>query len=508
MQWLLIILSSVALLAVTPLAKTTEAFFAGRKADRMPNVWVLTSSLVISWLFAKSITNAANLGLAFGLAGGVAYAAYYASFVVAGIVLYRIRTRGGFNSIHEFLSSRFGRGALLLFSLLIAFRLFNEVWSNTMVIGSYFGPEGSSGYIWSIVIFTLLTLAYSLKGGMSSSLLSDVIQMVLFGVLLVVILGAILSVTGANELDYQTCPACLSDGRGSNAGFGHHVVSGSWTMAMGGNLLFAALIQSLSYPFHDPVLTDRGFISSPKTTLKSYLWAAPIGAASIILFSFVGVYGQYRGVTGQAPVEVAKLLGPVIMLVMNFIMVTSAASTLDSTFASFSKLVVVDMPLFNRRTPLAERLEPKLTSRSESGVFQSVSPPDNSVLDNIGEVDDDRGSVSLGRLAMVIVTVLGSLPIFLGAEILSATTVSGTMVIGLAPVFTLWWLKPPVISFYASVAIGLLLGICLINGWWPEHWNFTNGKYADLLSINLYGTLACYLAYLLPLAVRKQPEHE
>lgn len=471
LQWLLIIFSSIALLAVTPFAKTAGAFFAGRRTERMPSAFVLTSSLVISWLFAKSITNAANLGLAFGLAGGVAYAAYYLSFLVAGVVIYQLRTKGGFSSIHEFLESRFGRSALLLFSLLIAFRLFNEVWSNTMVIGSYFGPEGSSGYSWSIIVFTLLTLAYSLKGGMSSSLLSDVIQMVLFGVLLVVILGAILNSGTVVAGDSPSVNPGL--GPGSNVGFTSYAFSGEWTMAMGGNLLFAALIQSLSYPFHDPVLTDRGFIASPSVTLKSYLWAVPIGGLSIILFSFVGIYGQYRGVEGQAAVEVAKLLGPVIMLVMNFIMVTSAASTLDSTFASFSKLTVLDIP-------------------QSSDVA----------------LKDEKGLITKGRMAMIVVTVLGSLPIFLGAEILSATTVSGTMVIGLAPVFTLWWLKPPAISFYASVGVGICLGICLVNGWWPSTWNFTTGKYADLLSINLWGTLACYLAYLLPLFMTKLLAHE
>lgn len=447
-QWLVIIASSIILLAITPWANSKESFFAGRRQEQQPGALVLTSSLVISWLFAKSITNAANLGLAFGWLGGIAYAAYYASFLVAGWVIYRMRTRGNFKSIHHFLDSRFGKGALVLFSLLIAFRLFNEVWSNTMVIGSYFGDAGSSGYIWSIIVFTVLTLAYSLKGGMTSSLFTDMIQMVLFGVLLVVILGAIFA-TETIGVDY----------RSSNVLLEH--TTADWSMAMGGNLLFAALIQSLSYPFHDPVMTDRGFITSPKTTLKSYLWAAPIGALSIVLFSFVGIYGRQQGVSGQAPVEVAKLLGPVIMLVMNFIMVTSAASTLDSTFASFSKLVVIDLG------------------------------------------KPATATVSKGRWAMVIVTLLGSLPIFLGAEILSATTISGTMVMGLAPVFTLWWLKPPAISFYLSVGIGLLLGIGLTLGWWPDTWNLTAGKYADLLSINLFGTLACYLAYLLPWAVLK-----
>ncbi|MEM9835232.1 MAG: sodium:solute symporter [Bacteroidota bacterium] len=449
---MLIVLSSLGLLAVTPWAKTKAAFFRGEKGTgatvATPNVWVLTSSLVISWLFAKSITNAANLGLAFGLVGGVAYAAYYLSFVVAGLVIYRLRTRGGFTSIHHFLGTKYGRGAIVIFSLLIAFRLFNEVWSNTMVIGSYFGDAGSTAYTWSIVVFTALTLAYSLKGGMSSSIVTDVIQMFFFGILLVVVLGAVLQSSQPTVSSQPLVTSIIS--------------SGDWVMSQGGNLLLVAIIQSLSYPFHDPVLTDRGFITDAKTTLRSFLWAAPIGGLCIILFSVVGIYGQLRGVSGQAPVEVAKLLGPVIMLVMNFIMVTSAASTLDSTFTSFAKLTVIDLG------------------------------------------KPAKATLSRGRWAMVMVTLLGSLPIFLGAEILSATTISGTMVIGLAPVFTLWWLKAPSLSFHLSVGLGITLGLVLVNGWWPTAWNFTEGKYASLLSINLLGTLACYFIFCVPLLLNSR----
>jgi Na+/proline symporter len=128
------------------------------------------------------------------LVGGVAYAAYYLSFAVAGIVIYQLRTKGRFASIHNFLETKFGRTAILLFSVLIGIRLFNEVWSNTMVIGSYFGVAGSSSYYMSIMVFTGLKLAYALKGGLSSSIFTDVIQMVLFSILLCVILWNIISV--------------------------------------------------------------------------------------------------------------------------------------------------------------------------------------------------------------------------------------------------------------------------------------------------------------------------
>ena len=81
-------------------------------------------------------------------------------------------------------------------------------------------------------------------------------------------------------------------------------------MTGGLSLLFTALIQSFSYPFHDPIMTDRGFIASPKTTLKSFFLAGLIGGICIVLFSFVGIFARQKGLEGDAAVETAKFFEP------------------------------------------------------------------------------------------------------------------------------------------------------------------------------------------------------
>lgn len=448
LQWSLLILFGSLFFLIAPLSKTVEEFFAAQSTEgKQPGLFLLTSSLVISWIFAKSITNAANLGLEFGIVGGVAYAVYYFSFIVGGIVIYKLRTKGGFASIHHFLQSRFGRNAVVVFSLLIGFRLFNEVWSNTMVIGSYFGAAGSNQYYAAILVITGLTLAYTLKGGLRSSLLTDAIQMVFFGILLLLLLSMIMPSEGGD--------------------LSNLVQSGSWTMATGVNLLLAALLQVFSYPFHDPVLTDRGFISSPKLTLKSYIIAAFIGFVCIVVFSFVGIYASQQGLEGQAAVEVSKLLGTAGMLAMNFIMITSAASTLDSTFSSFSKLIVIDLG--------NEKLK----------------------------------TVKKGRLMMVLLVIIGTLPVFANPEILSATTVSGTMVMGLAPVFLLWHIKAPKLSFHLAIGFGILVGILLAIGYFPESLVFSGGRYASLLWANVWGLLGCFILFIIPkLLINEQSKNE
>ncbi len=435
-QWILLISFGILFFFLAPFSKTAEEFFSAKTKKGNPSVFVLTSSLVISWIFAKSITNAADLGLSFGLVGGVAYAVYYFSFIVAGIIIYQLRTQGNFKSIHEFLNSKFGKGALIIFSLLIAFRLFNEVWSNTMVIGNYFGQVGTANYYWAIIIMTGLTLAYSLKGGLRSSLLTDAIQMIFFGLLLFILLGFILP--------------------HENTSIQKIIYSGTWKMETGLNLLFVAFLQIFSYPFHDPVLTDRGFISSPKITLKSFLIASIIGFFCILIFSFVGIFAQFNGLKGSAAVEVGKLLGVTGMLAMNFIMITSAASTLDSTFSSFSKLIIIDLGNQKIKT------------------------------------------VAKGRIMMLLIVIIGTIPVFLNPEILSATTISGTMVMGLAPIFLCWKLKAPPLSFYLSVGFGIFVGIILTIGYFPTSLQFSEGKYADLLWANFWGIIACFILYFIP----------
>jgi Na+/proline symporter len=310
-----------------------------------------------------------------------------------------------------------------------------------MVIGSYFGEQGSPSFYTAVLVFTSLILSYTLKGGMRSSLITDSIQMIFFAVLLFILLAVILPKSNVSAKEYLS--------------------SGDWTMAGGLSLLFAVFIQVLSYPFHDPVLTDRGFISSPTVTRKSYLLATVIGFTCILLFSFIGIFAKLKGLTGPATVEVSRLLGVTVMLMMNLIMITSAASTIDSTFSSSSKLIVVDLGKNSFRT------------------------------------------VNKGRLVMIVVAVIGSIPVFLGADILAASTISGTMVIGLAPVF-LFWKKPvPALSFHLSVWTGVATGILLASGQTPASLIWFDGKYGDLLSVNLWGSILCFTLYFIPILLTR-----
>lgn len=63
-----------------------------------------------------------------------AAAAYYTSFASVGVVVYFLRTRKGYRSLPEAINLRYGPLATLSFGAAVFFRLYQEVWSNAVVV--------------------------------------------------------------------------------------------------------------------------------------------------------------------------------------------------------------------------------------------------------------------------------------------------------------------------------------------------------------------------------------
>jgi solute:Na+ symporter, SSS family len=431
---------------LSPRARDEAGFFRGHDAQGRPaSEWALMMSIFISWIFAKSVTNAANLGAAYGIVGGLAYATYWLSIPVAGLILYRIRTREGATGLVPFLISKYGRLAALAFSAAILVRLFNEVWSNTAVVGGYFGDSGSGGFIGAALVFTAAVLFYSLKGGLRSSIFTDSIQAVVFVLFLGLVLAFVLPSRPAAEL----------------------LTEGEFALSAGGDLLLVAALQVVSYPFHDPVLTDRAFITRERTMLRAFIVAGVLGFLAILAFSLIGVHARLEGlaVTSNVPADVARGLGFAGFFAMIAVMISSAASTLDSTFSSLSRNVAHDLPLLAGRKP-------------------------------------GPNAVVVGAITMAVFALLGNLPMIAGTDILKATTISGTMVIGLAPVFLFSYrVGYSPLSFHLSFWTGMTLGVLLALGLIPDSWAIGSGKYGTLLGTNLYGLALCTIGFFAPLAL-------
>lgn len=436
---------------VTPRRVSSPQFFDGRSsAGSPPGVWLVAMSAAITWIFAKSIANAADLSYTFGLTGGIGYTIYYLSFIVAGVVIYLIRTRTGCRSLPEFLLSKYGAACAKVFLLTIAFRLFNEVWSNTKVMSLYFGAEGSSAYWVATILITAFTVAYAWTGGMRASLLTDRVQTAAVFVLLAVVLAVLFPALASHGLPPVSA-------RTTDAGL---------------TFCALALVQIFSYPFHDPVLTDRGFLNEPKDMLKSFLLAGFLSGSFIFLFGLIGLYGRAFGLPANPSLSVPASIGLPMMLIFNGIMLLSGGSTIDSTFTSVSKMV----------------------ARDWRGEWKEAS----------------ASHLTRGRIAILVVAVIGNLPLLsvylgdkMGPAIIAATTISGTMVIGLAPIFLLSWISPAgALSFHLAYWPGVCIGIMRAAeafghlAIFPTWLALGSGKYALDLGVNIWGTLLCTAGFL------------
>jgi len=457
--WLILAVYAVMTWWATPRRTTSAQFFDGRNDSGVhPGLILVALSAAITWIFAKSIANAADLAYSFGIAGGIGYTIYYLSFFIAGVVIYFIRSRGGYASLAEFLTAKYGSLCARLFLLTIAFRLFNEVWSNTKVMSLYFGAEGGAAYWIAAILITLFTTAYAWSGGLRASLLTDRVQ-ILF---VFVLLGIVLSVLFPT-LATQGLPTVEP---------GIHQA--------GLTFCLLALVQVLSYPFHDPVLTDRGFVSPPKQMLKSFVLAGILSGGFIFLFSFVGFYAAVVGLPPNPSASVPAAFGLTMMLVFNGIMLLSGGSTIDSTFASVSKLTARDWS--NARG------------------------------------DGTLRELRVGRYAVIAIAILGNLPLLTiylgdraGPAIIAATTISGTMVMGLAPIFLLSWIRPAgAISFHLAFWPGLVLGIVRTVetfakiSIFPDAIALGFGKYSIDLGINVWGLVICTTGYFIGMVLQRR----
>ncbi len=365
---------------ISPRVRTVQGFYRGYSEDGVaPGLLTLVFSQVTTWIFARSLLNAGILGYYYGIAGVLAYTAYYLSFLTGAWIVDGIRFRHGSNSIQHFLVARFGRLGSGCYNVVAGIRLLSEVFANLLVIGIIFGVAGSTGYILSIVAVAVLTLGYSMMGGLRASLRTDVFQMSVLLVVLAVLFGQSL----------------LLDGFGWGA-----VLSSSPDFTGPGWVLLAvALLQIWSYPMHDPVMMDRGFVADRETTRRSFIHACWLSAICILIFGLLGVEAGLLRHDGEDLVKtLMRLLSEPMMMFFNIALILSAVSTLDSTFSSASKLAVVDMRL----------AEP--TPRN-------------------------------GRIAMVAFLIGGLAFLFLGSkDLFAAVAVSGTASMFLAPVafFSIW----------------------------------------------------------------------
>ena len=444
---LIAVLLGIAIISffLAPRVQTADGFFKGvANNGEGPSLWTLVLSQVTTWIFARSLMTAAILGYYYGIAGALAYAAYYVSFLTGGAIIDHLRFKNNKENIQTFMREQFGAVGDHCYNLVIVLRLLSEVFSNLLVIGIIFGVTGSWEYTAAMVIVAVSTFAYSVSGGLRASLRTDVFQAILVILALAMLFGIMLF---HHEFSFSQVIFSSPD-----------IQSPGWV------LLAVAFLQVWSYPLHDPVMMDRGFLADRETTKKSFNYAAIISIVCILIFALLGVFAGVVKVSGEDLIStLTRLFGVPCMIIFNVALVISAVSTLDSIFSSAAKLVAVDMKV----------IRPTLTN---------------------------------GRWVMFAFLIGGGLFLWKGnKDLFDAVAISGTVSMFLAPVifFNIWGnqqthLWALLVSFF-SATIGGILYFLESSG--HAHLSFLwfgyEHKYSKLLiiciSILIIGCISFYI---------------
>ena len=323
-----IILASI---LAAPRRASVEGFFGGAGVTGgAPGLWVLLLSQVTTWIFARSLMNAAILGYYYGIAGTLAYAAYYGSFLTGGFIVGRLRANGA-RSMQDWLGSQFGTAGNGCYNLVVALRLLSEVFANLLVVGLIFNAVLAGSGTPAILVVAVLGLGYSAWGGLSAALRTDVVQMLVF----LVVFGAAFAALIVSP-DFDIGAVLTAPG-----------ASGPYN---GWVLLVVALLQVFSYPAHDPVMMDRGFLADEATTRASFLHAFWISTLCIIGFGFFGIQASLSGAAyeGELIGTWSVMFPGWIFVALMISLLVSALSTLDSALASAARLVVEELGLAPR----------------------------------------------------------------------------------------------------------------------------------------------------------------
>ena len=483
-KWYWFPLYSLLVLSISPYTRDPQSFFSGGltdKAKKQFSFLFLTSASFVAWLFAKSIQNSAALSYSFGLMGGVAYAGYYIGFWATAIVVYRLRSMG-YRSFMEAIADRYGYLSCCSFASALLYRLFSEIWSNTIVVGSFYGSTQSALWWTSVWLATIIPISYVILGGQKSSLLSDLGHGTLVVIFLIVLLSLVI----------PAMPYGLFDARVTK-----------WTLAGGGDQLCVAVIQGgLSYPFMDPAMTDRAFLGNKKAMVGGFFLGGLLAMTFIFLFGFIGTYGrmltllpagaaQYalgqsvkKAIAANANSVTATCIGAISTVALSFtalIAVADTISTMDSCFMATAKVTGVELyGLIRYRRPLV--------------IFKAQSL-----------------NVNIGRISIIVLAVASTLFLLQTNQIaLNATNATGTVVMGLGPAIWLLAFTPfkghrPLaflLPFWAGAIIGIIFQATAINGATNTSSVFRsagitigNGNFADLLGTNLYGAIICWALY-------------
>ncbi len=432
-------------------ADKNDYYLGGRSFGWFP----LAMSTAATQLSAVSFISApAFVGLKQG--GGMVWLTYEFAVPLAMIFLMVVLVptfyKSGIVSVYEFLERRFDASTRVLLS--IVFQISRAFGTGVMIYTVAIILESVMDIpMWqSIVIIGIVTMVYSLFGGMKAVVYGDMIQMIILFIGIIICFGFGLHYLGGwgnfvDKVDPARLTAVDFSSLGVNGdGFGF------WPMLVGGFFLY------VSYYGTDQSQVQRLLSASSVKTMRQTLVANgllrfPVTLAYCVMGLVVGTFAMNEaGFFSQIPAGQPDKMIPIFIKdylpngVIGLLIVaifSAAMSSLSSAVNSLSAASVED--LFARGKDLPEKKYmglSRLTALFWGVVCVVIAFFVGDIADTVIEAINKVGSVSFGPiLAIFIAAMLVKKINGLGANIglLAGVGLNVYMWLAVPDIFWFWW---------------------------------------------------------------------
>ena len=435
----------------------------------------LTLSVMATQLSAISFVSApAFVGLREG--GGLHWLSYelgvpLAMLLILSTILPALY-RSGFVSIYDYLEQRFGRSTRILISFVFQFsRAFATgimIYAVSLILQGTMGVEA-----WQAIALTgVITVLYSLQGGMKAVVYGDAIQMIIIVLGTVACIGfGLYHLGGFGEFLAKVDPERLNAIKPESLGFDGEGF-GLLPMIFGGFVLYA------SYYGCDQTQAQRALAAANTKDLRYMMLAnATVRFPITLLYCFSGLIVGTLAVTevsfmSQIPAENPDWMMPIFILnylphgMIGLLIVAILAAAMSSLSSAINSLAAVSIEDYCRIT--GKTLEPKdyLKKAKSVGliwgaVTLGLSFFAGDIAPTVIEAINKVGSVFYGPILAVF--LLAVIDKKLGAKEINIGLIAGValnIVIWLTMdnVFWFWW---NFIGFVVACAFAYLVRLVL-----------------------------------------------
>lgn len=438
-----------------------DYFLGGRSMDWRP----LSLSTMATQLSTISFISApAFVGLREN--GGLKWLTYEFSLPLAMIlvafVIMPALYRAGLISIYEYLERRFSKLTRVFIS--IAFQIARCFATAIMVYATGIIIESVLGIpFWqSIAVIGVITLVYSLSGGMKAVVYTDAIQMILviFGLLLCLIF-ALGEIGGFSNFINQVDPERLKVADFSSYGFSGDQF-GFWPMLFGGFVLYASYYgcdqtqaqRALSAKSLDDtrkLFLTNGLLRFPITLLYCFTGLA-IGVVAVSNTEFLATIPEGKP-DYLMPLFILEFLPHGIIGLLLVAILSAAMSSLSSGINSLAAVTTEDLTMlgFKAKDQASEMRQVRYVALFWGLVTLLLSAFAGNIAPTIIEAINKVGSAMYGPvLAVFLIGIL--------TKRVGASAVNAGLIVGLLVNIMLWKFAPNVFWMWWNL-IGLLVAL-------------------------------------------------